>query len=204
MHSLQFWWGILLKDVGYLIVCHDVQRYQGEGTSLPWLSFCVLKIFIKPIFFLFKQISTKFLCIPVCILCNFGEVSSFKTARDLSYCLPRCAAVSGRGSRLARASGPSGLHTQVHSVFLIRFRIQIHRIHIFLGLPNSDPYPLVRGSGSSSKNIVRKTLIPAVLWLLLDFLSLKSDVDVPSKNNKQESFFKKLDFRWRLEGQWRK
>jgi hypothetical protein len=32
--------------------------------------------------------------------------------------------------------------------------------------------------------IVRKTLIPAVLWLLLDFLSLKNDVNVSSKSNK--------------------
>ncbi len=47
------------------------------------------------------------------------------------------------------------------------------------------------GSGSMSQmygsvsfyhqtKIVRKTLIPTVLWLLLDFLSLKNDVNVPS------------------------
>ncbi len=46
------------------------------------------------------------------------------------------------------------------------------------------------GSGSGSfyhqaKN-VRKILIPTVLWLLFDFLSLKNDANVPSKSNKQK------------------
>ncbi len=40
---------------------------------------------------------------------------------------------------------------------------------------------------SPSKNS-RKTLIPTVLWLLLDFLSLKNDVNVPSKSNQQKFF----------------
>ncbi len=54
------------------------------------------------------------------------------------------------------------------------------------------------GSGSGSfyqqAKIVRKTLIPTVFWLRLDFLSLKNDVNVPSKSNKQENFFKNLFF----------
>jgi hypothetical protein len=68
---------------------------------------------------------------------------------------------------------------------------------MFLGLP--DPDPLVRGmdpeSGSESgplyhqAKIVRKTLIPTVFWLLLDFLSLKNYVKIPSKSNKQKNFF---------------
>ncbi len=50
------------------------------------------------------------------------------------------------------------------------------------------------GSGSGSfyyqAKIERKTLIPTVLWwLLLDFLSLKNDVNVPSKSNNQKIFF---------------
>ncbi len=32
-------------------------------------------------------------------------------------------------------------------------------------------------------------MIPTVLWLLFDFLSLKNDVIVPSKSNKQKYFF---------------
>jgi hypothetical protein len=36
------------------------------------------------------------------------------------------------------------------------------------------------------------------------FLSLKNDVNVPSKSNQQKNFFKKFVFCWRLEGQWRK
>ncbi len=34
--------------------------------------------------------------------------------------------------------------------------------------------------------IVRKTLIPAVLLLLYDYLSLKSDVNVPAKSNNKK------------------
>ncbi len=49
------------------------------------------------------------------------------------------------------------------------------------------------GSGTGSfyqqAKIVRKPLIPTVLWLRLDFLSLKNDVNAPSKSNKQKSFF---------------
>ncbi len=58
------------------------------------------------------------------------------------------------------------------------------------------------GSGSGSfyhqAKIVRKNLIPNVLWLLLDFLSLQNDVNVPSKSNKQ------IFFLFVFEGQWRK
>ncbi len=54
------------------------------------------------------------------------------------------------------------------------FRIRI-RIHMFLGLP--DPDPLVRGMDPEPEIRIllssRKTLIPTVLWLLLDFLFLK-------------------------------
>ncbi len=71
------------------------------------------------------------------------------------------------------------------------FQICIHWIHMFLGLP--DPDPLVRGMDQApdpdpepsitQAKIVRKTLIPTDLWLILDFLSMKNDVNVPSKSN---------------------
>ncbi len=90
--------------------------------------------------------------------------------------------------------------------------------------PNTNPYPpdphvfgpLGSGSGSTSQRygsgsgsgsfyhqakIVRKTLILPVLWLLLDFLSLKNDVNVPSKKYKQKNIPKKFVFCWPLEGQ---
>jgi hypothetical protein len=78
---------------------------------------------------------------------------------------------------------------------------------MFLGLLDPVPDPLVGGMDpvpsiillSLSKN--SKTLIPSVLLLLLDFLSLKNDVDVPSKSIKQNNFFFKFVFGWRLEGQ---
>jgi hypothetical protein len=74
--------------------------------------------------------------------------------------------------------------------------------------PNPDPYvfgpPGYRsgsisqrhGSGSGSfyhqTKIVRKTLIPTVLLLLFDFLSLKNDVNVPYLNKviSGKTFFK--------------
>ncbi len=57
----------------------------------------------------------------------------------------------------------------------------------------SDPY-VFGPPGSRSYHqakIVRKTLIPTALRLSFDFLSLKNDVNVPSKRNKQKSFLKK-------------
>jgi hypothetical protein len=65
----------------------------------------------------------------------------------------------------------------------------------------SDPYIGPPGSGSGSQRygsgsfynqekIVRKTLIPTVLSLLFDFLSLKNDVNGHSKSNKQKIFYK--------------
>ncbi len=52
------------------------------------------------------------------------------------------------------------------------------------------------GSGSfyHQAKIVRKTLISTVFWLLFDFLSLKNDVNVPSKSHKQKNLFKNLVF----------
>ncbi len=91
---------------------------------------------------------------------------------------------------------------------VLRIRIRIHRIHVFLGL--LDPDPFVRGMdpypdpSSFSKKIVRKTLIPTVLWLLFDFLPLKNNVKVPSKSNMQKNFFY-TSFLLAFEGQrWKK
>jgi hypothetical protein len=47
------------------------------------------------------------------------------------------------------------------------------------------------GSFYQQAKIVRKTMIPTALWLYLDFLSLKNDVNVPSKSNKQKNVLKK-------------
>jgi hypothetical protein len=78
---------------------------------------------------------------------------------------------------------------QLHH-FIPMFRIQIHRIHMFLGLPDPDPDPLFRGMDAGfgsfyhQAKIVRKSLIPTVLCLLL-----KNDIIGPSKSNKQKNFF---------------
>jgi hypothetical protein len=71
-------------------------------------------------------------------------------------------------------------------------RIRIRRIHMFFW-PGSGSASQRSGSGSfyHQAKLVRKTLIPTVLWLLFDFLSLKNYVNVPSKSksNKQKYFF---------------
>jgi hypothetical protein len=54
------------------------------------------------------------------------------------------------------------------------------------------------GSGSRSfyhqEKIVKKTLIPTVLWLLYDLLSLRNDVNLPSKSNKQKTRKTKINY----------
>jgi hypothetical protein len=82
-------------------------------------------------------------------------------------------------------------------------RIRIHRIHMFLGLPDSDTSQRYgSGSGSCSGSgsfyhhakMVRKTLIFYHFVTLLDFLSLKNDVNVASKINKQKKIVLKISF----------
>jgi hypothetical protein len=97
--------------------------------------------------------------------------------------LPLSATVRLWDTYLAERDGFSKFHLYVCAAFLIRwkadleqkkdfqavFRIRIHRIHMFLGLP--DPDPSVRGMdpdpGSGSfyhqAKKVRKTLIPTAL-----------------------------------------
>jgi hypothetical protein len=78
---------------------------------------------------------------------------------------------------------------------VLRIRI---RIHMFLGLLDPDPNPIVKGMDPDpsiiSKKIGRKTLISTVLGLFFDFLSLKNYVNVPSKSNIQKNFIKKINF----------
>ncbi len=55
---------------------------------------------------------------------------------------------------------------------VLRIRIRIHRIHMFLVLPDPDP-------ANSKKNLDSYYFVT-----LFDFLSLKNDVNVASKSNK--------------------
>ncbi len=84
--------------------------------------------------------------------------------------------------------------------------IRIRRICKFLGLPDHDPSLFVRiWILTSSSRTVRKNLIYTILWLLHDFLSLKTDVNVPSKSNKKKNFWKEnLFFVWHFKSHWRK
>jgi hypothetical protein len=76
---------------------------------------------------------------------------------------------------------------------------------VFFGLP--DPDPLVRDLDPDPDPLVRymdpdkKNLEPRYFVTLFDFLSLKNNVNVPSKSNKQKKCIKKLVFCWHLEGQ---
>jgi hypothetical protein len=69
------------------------------------------------------------------------------------------------------------------------FRSRIHRIHMFLGLP--DPDPLVRGMDPDPDPSIimqnsKKNLDSYYFVTLFDFLSLKNDVNVPSKSIRQK------------------
>jgi hypothetical protein len=67
---------------------------------------------------------------------------------------------------------------------------------MFLGLPDPDQDPLwirIRILLSSCKNS-KKNLGYYYFVTLLDFLSLKNDVNVASKSNKQKKLCKKISF----------
>ncbi len=70
------------------------------------------------------------------------------------------------------------------------FRI---RIHVFFGLP--DPDPPVRGMDPDLDPALDPDPDPTVIMqkyyfvTLFDFLSLKNNVNVPSKSNKQKKLF---------------
>jgi hypothetical protein len=70
------------------------------------------------------------------------------------------------------------------------------RIHMFLGLPDPDPSIIMQNS--------KKTLDSYYFVTLFDFLSLKNDVNVPSKSDKQKKLCKQISYCWHLEGQCRK
>ncbi len=61
---------------------------------------------------------------------------------------------------------------------------------MFLGLQDPDPDPLVRGMDldpdSDPSIISKKNLDSFYFMTLFDFLSLKNDIDVPSKSNRQK------------------
>jgi hypothetical protein len=62
---------------------------------------------------------------------------------------------------------------------------------MFLGLPDPDPDPLVRGMDPDPEPSIimqksKKNLDSFYFVTLSDFLSLKNDVNVPSKSNKQK------------------
>jgi hypothetical protein len=70
-------------------------------------------------------------------------------------------------------------------------------IGMFFGLPHPDPNPVVEDTvpapdpdPSIIQQKVRKTLIPSVLWLLCEFLSLKNYVNVALKSKKRKTWIK--------------
>jgi hypothetical protein len=72
------------------------------------------------------------------------------------------------------AQGSRCIFDRAHALLNTVLRIRFRRIHIFLGLPDPDPFII-------KQKMVIKTLIPTLLRLLYYFLSLKNDVNVPSK-----------------------
>jgi hypothetical protein len=81
---------------------------------------------------------------------------------------------------------------------------------MFLGLPDPDPDPLVRGMDPDPDPFIivqkyknsKKNLDSYYVVTLFDFLSLKNDVNVASKSNKvisRKNGVKKCFFGWHLE-----
>ncbi len=83
-------------------------------------------------------------------------------------------------ARLARTGASSAVF---YFIAVLRIRIRIG-IHMFFGLPDPDLLVIGMDPDPSSCKNSKKTLIPTILWLFFDFLSLKNDVNVPSKSNK--------------------
>jgi hypothetical protein len=114
--------------------------------------------------------------------------------RPLNWCQDAC---------FLEASGELGVVQQV-----LWIRIYTYVFGSPGSISVSQRYESGTGSGSfhHQEKIVRmerKTLIPSVLWLLYDFLSLKNYVNVPSKSNKHKTLCL-IIFCWHLEGQGRK
>ncbi len=84
----------------------------------------------------------------------------------------------------------------------LKSKKQKNLIKFFVFLASWISMTKIAGSGSTSGSeygsgsfyhqakIVRNTLVPTVLWFLLDFLSLKNDVNVPLKSKKQKNVIK--------------
>ncbi len=92
---------------------------------------------------------------------------------------------------LTQDSDPQPKLSKSKQYLLPVLRIRIHRIHMFLGLPDPDPLEVVirillwiRILLSSCKTR-KKNLDSYYFVTLFYFLSLKNDVNVPSKSNKQ-------------------
>jgi hypothetical protein len=60
---------------------------------------------------------------------------------------------------------------------------------MFLGLLDPDPHPLVRGMDPDPSINSKKNLDSYCFVTFFYFLSLKKDVNVPSKRNKQKNLF---------------
>jgi hypothetical protein len=68
------------------------------------------------------------------------------------------------------------IDSRLLSVF--RIQIRIHRSHVFFSLPDPDPSIIMQNN--------KKNLESYYFVTLFDFLSLKNNVNVPSKTNKQK------------------
>jgi hypothetical protein len=62
------------------------------------------------------------------------------------------------------------------------------------GPPGSRSDPLVRGMDYHHAKIVKKNPDSYYFVTLFDFLSLKNEVNVPSKSNEPKKFFNKFSF----------
>jgi hypothetical protein len=111
---------------------------------------------------------------------------------------------SGAGSISQRHGSAPKCHGGNNARHLSKFT---HRLIIATRVSEPDQlFFCLKEPGSGSfyyqAKLVRKTLIPTVLWLLYDFLSLKNDVYVHSKSNKQINLLVYTFPNFALQSQW--
>jgi hypothetical protein len=94
--------------------------------------------------------------------------------------------VSGSANTIGLGSNTgSGFKTLLLELLAV-LRIRIHRIHMFLGHPDPD-FSIISSCKNSKENLGSYCFVT-----LFDFLSLKNDVNVPSKSNRLKKFKQKI------------
>ncbi len=123
------------------------------------------------------------------------NVTFYSSCMDIAFVLNHTSTLKSQAFELGLTSSHNMLSLDLllrEAVLriLIRIRIRIHRIHMFLGLLDTDPDPLVTGmdlllSKNSKKNLDFYYFVTSIGLFILE----KNYINVPSKSNMQKNFF---------------